>query len=66
VEDRLRVLENRVLREVLGSNRNKVTHGWRTLHKEEFHDLDSSQNIIWVIESRRMRLGGYVAYTRDR
>jgi hypothetical protein len=35
---------------------------WRKLHNYEFHSLNSSPNIVRVIESRRMRWGaGYVA-----
>jgi hypothetical protein len=38
-EHRLRVFENRVLRRIFGSKRNKVTGGWRKLHNEELHNL---------------------------
>jgi hypothetical protein len=34
--------------------------GWRRLHNEEFHNLYTSQNIIRVIKSRRMRWAGHV------
>jgi hypothetical protein len=34
----------------------------RRLHKEELYDLYSSPNIIWVINSRRMRWMGHVAH----
>jgi hypothetical protein len=33
-ERRLRVLENRVLRGIFGSNRDEVTGEWRKLHNE--------------------------------
>jgi hypothetical protein len=32
---RLKVLENRVLRRILGPMRDEETGGWRKLHKEE-------------------------------
>jgi hypothetical protein len=36
---RLRVFENRVLRKILGPNRDRVTGEWRKLHTEELNDL---------------------------
>jgi hypothetical protein len=58
---RLRVFENRVLRGIFGPKRGGVTGEWRRLHNEELIDLYSSQNIIWVTKSRRMRWAGHVA-----
>jgi hypothetical protein len=52
------VFETRVLRSVFGRKRDEVTGEWRTLHNEELNDLYSSPNIIWVINSRRMRWVG--------
>jgi hypothetical protein len=49
------VFENRVLRGLFWPKRDEVTGAWRKLHNEELNDLYSSQNIIWVIKSRRMR-----------
>jgi hypothetical protein len=60
-ERRLRVFENRVLRKMLGSRRNKVTEEWRKLHNEELINLYSSPNIVRVIKSIRMRWAGNVA-----
>jgi hypothetical protein len=57
----LRVLEDRVLRKIFGPKRNVVTGVLRKLHKEEFHDLHSSPNLIRVIKSRRKRWVGHVA-----
>jgi hypothetical protein len=51
-EHRLRVIENRVLRRVLGPKRDEVTGEWRKLHNEELHELYSSPNIVRVIKSR--------------
>jgi hypothetical protein len=52
------VFENRMLRRILGANRDETTGGWRKLHNEELHDLYSSQStsIIRMIKIRRMRL----------
>ena len=41
-ERRLRVLENRVLRRILGPNRDEVTGKWRKLHNKELNDLFGS------------------------
>jgi len=60
-ERRLRVFENRMLRRVFGPKRDEVTGEWRKLHNEEFSDLYSLANIVWVVKSRRMRWAGHVA-----
>jgi hypothetical protein len=36
---RLRVFENRVLRNIFGSRRDEVTGEWKKLHSEEMNDL---------------------------
>jgi hypothetical protein len=61
-ELRLRVFENRVLRGIFGSKRDKVTGEWRKRHNEELRDLYSSPNIVRVIKSRRMIWAGHVAW----
>jgi hypothetical protein len=59
-ERRLRVFENRVLRNIFGPKR--VEDGsWRKLHNDELHSLYSSPNIVRVTKSRRMRWAGHVA-----
>jgi hypothetical protein len=60
-EHKLRVYENRVLRRIFGPKRDDVTGEWRKLHKEEFHNLYSSRDIIRQIKSIRMRWAGHVA-----
>jgi hypothetical protein len=50
----LRVLENRVLREIFGPKWKEITGDWRKLH-EEFYDLYSSPDPAGVIKSRMMR-----------
>jgi hypothetical protein len=35
--------------------------GWRKLHKEEPHNLDSPPNVTGMIKSRRKRWAGHVA-----
>jgi hypothetical protein len=45
------VFENRVLRRIFGLKRDRVTGGWRKLHKEELHNLYSSPSIIRIIKS---------------
>jgi hypothetical protein len=60
-ERRLRVCENRVLRQIFGTKRDEVTREWRKLHYEELNDLYYSPNIFGVIKLRRMRWAGRVA-----
>ena len=52
-ECRLRVLENKVQRRIIGPKRDEVTGEWRRLHNEELYALYSSPNIIRVIKSRK-------------
>jgi hypothetical protein len=54
-ERRLRVFDNKVLRRIFGPKRDEVTGEWRRLHNKELYVLYSSQNIIRVIISRRLR-----------
>jgi hypothetical protein len=50
-ERRLRVFENRVLREIFGTKRDEVTGEWRKLHNEELSNVYCSPNIVRVIKS---------------
>jgi hypothetical protein len=54
--EELRVSKNRVVRKIYGPKREEVTGEWRKLHNEEFNDLYSSPNAVWMIKSE-MRLG---------
>jgi hypothetical protein len=65
-EHRLRVFGNRVLSNILGPTRDKITGEWRRLHNKELHVLCFSPNIIRVIKSRRMRWAGHVARMGER
>jgi hypothetical protein len=65
-EHRLRVFENRVLRNIFGPKRDEVTGVWKKLHNEELNDRYSSPNIIRMIKSRRMRWAGRVARVGDK
>ena len=47
-ERRLRVSENRELRRVFETKRDKATGEWKKLHNEEVNDLYSSPNIVRV------------------
>ena len=57
---RLRVFDNRILRQILERKRDENGE-LRRLHNEELHSLCSSPNIVKVIKSRRLRWAGHVA-----
>jgi hypothetical protein len=65
-EYRLRVFENKVLRRILGPKRDEVTGEWTRLHNKELYALYSSQNIIRVIKSKRLRWAEHVARMGER
>jgi len=58
-EYRLKEFKNRVLRKVRVPKMNEVLKDCRRSHNDDF-DLYSSQNLIRVIKSRRMKLVGHV------
>jgi hypothetical protein len=41
--------------------RRETDGSWKKLHNDELHNLYSSQNIVRMIKSRRMRWAGHVA-----
>jgi hypothetical protein len=53
-EERLGVLENRVLRSIFCRKRVEVTGEWRRLHNEKLNDLYLPPYVIWVIKSGRI------------
>jgi hypothetical protein len=65
-EQRLRVFENRVLRRIFVSKRDEVKREWRKLRNEELNDLYFSPNVVRVIKTRRILMGGaHSAYSRQ-
>jgi hypothetical protein len=60
-EHRMRMFEDRMLRRIFKPKRDEVTGGWRKLRNDELHNLYSSERIIRIIKSRRVRLTGHVA-----
>ena len=46
------VFENRVMAKTFRPKKDEVTMEWRRTHKEEFNDLYSSLNIIWLNTSK--------------
>jgi hypothetical protein len=53
------MLENRVLRNIFGPNRDEIRGDWRNPHNEELHNLYSWSNRI--MKSRNMRSAGHIA-----
>jgi hypothetical protein len=64
-EYRMRVFEERALKRIFVTKRDKVTGGWRKLHNEELRDLYSSPSRIRIIKSRRTRWAGHVAQLEE-
>jgi hypothetical protein len=64
-EHRLRVFENRVPRKIFSPKRGDVTGGLRKLHNVELHNTYSSQSVIGMMKSRRMRWTGHVHRFED-
>jgi hypothetical protein len=62
-EQRLRVLENRVLREIFEPN---ITRDWKKLQSDELHDVFCSPYVLQVINLRRVRWVGHSGYRGER
>jgi hypothetical protein len=62
-EHRLRVFEDRALKGIFRQKWGEMAGGWRKLHNEELHNLQSSPDIfvIRMMKSGRMRWSGHVA-----
>jgi hypothetical protein len=52
---RVRVYANWVPRNIFGLNRKELAGDWRKLHNEELSDSYGSSNVVWVIDSMRVR-----------
>jgi hypothetical protein len=57
----LTTIENRALRKLFGPKTDELTGEWRRLNNEELNDLYSPQDIIRLINSRRMGWARHVA-----
>jgi hypothetical protein len=53
------VFENRVLRRIIGLERDEMMGDWRKLHNEELHNLYSLSSIIRIMKTRWMRWSGH-------
>ena len=66
---RLKVFENRVLRNIFWPKRDEVTGEWRKLHKRELNDLYYSPNLSDKIKNEmswaRSRYGGEEIFIQD-
>jgi hypothetical protein len=54
-EHEMRVFEDRVLRRIFGPKRDEEMGGWRKLRNEELHNFYTSQSVIKMMKSKRMR-----------
>ena len=59
-ESRLRVFENRILKQIFRAKRD-ANGEWRRLHNEELYSLYRSSNIVRAIKTRKLRWAGHVA-----
>ena len=60
-EHRGKMLKNRVLGKIFGTEEGEVTGEWRKLHNEKLNDLYSSPNIIELTKSKRSKCVGLQA-----
>ena len=64
MEHRLRVFENRILRQIFGLER-EANWERKRLQNEELHRLYYSPNIVRVIKSSRLRWAGHIARMKE-
>jgi uncharacterized membrane protein len=57
-EHRLRVFENRVLRKMLGSQREELTGDWRKLHNEELRKFVFTTKYYSAERIKQNKMGG--------
>jgi hypothetical protein len=55
-----------VLWRIFGTERDETIVGLRKLRNEEIYDVHSSPNIIRMIKSRRIILGGHLTHVEKR
>jgi hypothetical protein len=60
------VFENRVLKRIFGPKRDEVRGDLRKLHNEELNNLYSSQGIIRMMKSGRVRWAGHIASVEEK
>jgi hypothetical protein len=59
-------IKGRTLRRIFGPKRAEIIGDWRKLHNEDPHNLYSSQNIVGIIKSRRMKWAGDVTHMGEK
>jgi hypothetical protein len=65
-EHRVRVCENRVLKNIFGPKMDEVTREWIRLHKRSFMICTPHQILLMVSKSRGMRWAGHASRMGDR
>ena len=65
-EHRIRILENKVLRKILGFRRKEETGEWRRLQKEEFYDHCVYQTFILSNQECRLEWSMWKCGRHDR
>ena len=58
--EKVKGVENKVLRKIFWAKRDGTTREWRKLHNAELHIVYSLPNIIRNLQSRRLRWAGHV------
>jgi hypothetical protein len=60
------VSEKKVSRRIFGLRSEELVGGWRRLNNKELHSFYATQNIIGVIEPKRMKWAGHIACVGER